>query len=119
MAEPILIVGYNQRTEQGGFKVEIVFADGNRMPLPHIERHSPSGFAWGYGGSGPSDLALSLVAFVTGLGEQAKNIPALYQEFKRDVVALLPPEGFTLPVVLVRSWAMTHGLLEYGEEADL
>ncbi|WP_425455110.1 DUF6166 domain-containing protein [Actinoallomurus bryophytorum] len=30
-------------------------------PLPHLVRHSPSGFNWGYDGNGPRDLALSLL----------------------------------------------------------
>ncbi|MBT9252140.1 MAG: hypothetical protein KM296_00220 [Brockia lithotrophica] len=33
----------------------------NGMPLHHVERHSPTGFEWGYGGSGPADLALSIL----------------------------------------------------------
>lgn len=36
-----------------------VTVDG--QPLRHLSLHSPSGFAWGYGGSGPSDLALSIL----------------------------------------------------------
>ena len=31
-------------------------------PLKHIVRHSPTGMEWGYGGSGPSDTALSILA---------------------------------------------------------
>jgi hypothetical protein len=30
--------------------------------VPHlVTYHSPSGFAWGYGGSGPADLALTIL----------------------------------------------------------
>ena len=32
-----------------------------REPLPHILRHSPTGFEFGYGGSGPADLAFSIL----------------------------------------------------------
>jgi hypothetical protein len=31
--------------------------DGPRRPLRHHVRHSPTGFSWGYGGSGPAELA--------------------------------------------------------------
>jgi len=31
----------------------------------HIVHHSPTGFEWGYGGSGPADLALNLAELVT------------------------------------------------------
>lgn len=45
--------------------------------------HSPTGFAWGYGGSGPSQLAFAILAFEIG-PDDAKS---LYQDFKRDFVA--------------------------------
>ena len=39
----------------------------NKNNLPkHIVRHSPTGMTWGYGGSGPADLALSLLTAVVG-----------------------------------------------------
>lgn len=41
---------------------------GLSYPLRHLVLHSPTGFDYGYLGSGPSDLALSLAADV--LGEQ-------------------------------------------------
>jgi len=31
------------------------------LPLHHVVRHSPDGFNFGYSGSGPSDLALSIL----------------------------------------------------------
>ena len=37
-----------------------VYVDGK--PLRHVVHHSPDGFNWGYGGSGPADLALSILA---------------------------------------------------------
>ena len=36
------------------------------MPLPHMGLHSPTGFEWGYLGSGPADLARSMCAAVLG-----------------------------------------------------
>ena len=60
---------------------------GSPAPLPlHLEvrNHSPTGFAWGYGGSGPAQLALALLLDATG-----SELLALrhYQEFKRQFVA--------------------------------
>jgi uncharacterized protein DUF6166 len=60
-------------------------------PLPlrlDLRNHSPTGFSWGYGGSGPSQLALALLAHVCG-DEIAR---AHYQQFKLDVIARLPGE---------------------------
>ena len=31
-------------------------------PRPDLRNHSPTGFEWGYGGSGPAELALALLA---------------------------------------------------------
>lgn len=56
-------------------------------PLPlHLElrNHSPTGFAWGYGGSGPAQLALAILTDATG--EQALAVRH-YQEFKFQFVA--------------------------------
>lgn len=37
-----------------------------RAALPHVVRHSPTGFDWGYGGSGAADLARSLLIHALG-----------------------------------------------------
>lgn len=40
-----------------------VIRDGDpiQRQLTHLPRHSPTGFSWGYGGSGPADLARALL----------------------------------------------------------
>ena len=60
----------------------------NITPLPprnDLLNHSPCGFAWGYGGSGPAQLALAMLAHATD--DQA----ALdwHQHYKRDVIVHL------------------------------
>jgi hypothetical protein len=66
-------------------EVVVVEPDGREHPLPHIRRHS-EGFEWGYGGSGPADLAFSILAHAC---DQTTAF-ALYQQFKGEVVAHLP-----------------------------
>jgi len=39
------------------------------QPLRHISKHSPTGFAWGYAGSGPAELARCLL--IDALGDAA------------------------------------------------
>lgn len=39
-------------------------------PLPHIVKHSPTGFSWGFGGSGPAELARCLL--IHALGGEAR-----------------------------------------------
>lgn len=63
--------------------------------------HSPDGFEWGYGGSGPAQLALAILAHIAGDDEQAVR---LHQAYKFDVVASLPKEGWYLTVASVREW---------------
>lgn len=64
----------------------------------HLWNHS-EGLEWGYGGSGPAQLALALLADV--LGDDAEAV-RLHQDFKWAVVAKLPREGWTLDSDQVR-----------------
>ena len=58
-----------ERIYRGRFRGEDgrheVCVDGWR-PLVHIVRQSPDGFAWGYDGPSPNDLALALLADALG-----------------------------------------------------
>lgn len=59
-----------------------------------VVNHSPTGFCWGYGGSGPAQLALAILMDHLGDVERAKS---LYQDFKFKVIARLPmDEDFVL-----------------------
>jgi hypothetical protein len=48
--------------------------------------HSPTGFSWGYEGSGPAQLSLALLADVLGDDELAQDH---YQDFKRKAISRL------------------------------
>jgi len=59
----------------------------SRRSLPlrlDVMSHSPTGFAWGYGGSGPAQLALALL--LDGRDDEDLALRH-YQEFKRRIVA--------------------------------
>lgn len=65
-----------------------------------VRNHSPSGFSWGYAGSGPSQLALALCLDCVG----RRRAPYVYQEFKFRVIAKLPGDkGWTLTEAQVRA----------------
>ena len=66
-----------------------------------IRNHSPSGFEWGYGGSGPAQLALALVADCAG---DELATPAIYQRVKGLLVARLPKDGWILQEDVVRQF---------------
>lgn len=61
---------------------------GTLRPLPHFVRHSPTGMEWGYHGSGPADLARSLLAHFLNGGVAPH--PRIYQRFECAVIASIP-----------------------------
>jgi hypothetical protein len=89
---------------------------GAVRPLRHVVRHSPTGMEWGYGGSGPADLALSILADALGSVEKADPF---YQAFKWQVVTRLSREGFELPLRSVLEWvAKTKTINRPGPPAE-
>lgn len=77
------------KDESGGGKSVFIVEDGDRRklsPNPSLKlvNHSPTGFQWGYGGSGPAQLALAILLDVTGDPERSQRF---YQNFKREFVA--------------------------------
>jgi hypothetical protein len=66
--------------------------------------HSPDGFNWGYGGSGPAQAALAILLQVTGDPELAQKF---YQSFKFAHVASWPSgQDFSVEID-VRGWLQT------------
>jgi hypothetical protein len=62
--------------------------------LKHV-RHSPTGFCWGYCGSGPHQLAFAIL--FDYLKDKRRVLP-MYSEFARKVISALPIDaGFELP----------------------
>lgn len=70
----------------------LVHVGDESYPLPHIVRHSPTGFGFGYCGSGPADLARSMLIHYFRCFKQSPEVAQklaepLYQEFKRQFIA--------------------------------
>jgi Family of unknown function (DUF6166) len=70
-------------------------------PRLDLRNHSPTGFEIAYGGSGPAQLAIALLADVMG-DEFAE---AHYQAYKQRIIAALPFEGFKITAKEVEAWA--------------
>lgn len=73
---------------RGNAKTREVWLNNERLDpalSQAIRNHSPDGFSWGYGGSGPAQLALAVTLEVTGK-------PDGYQQFKWDLIAGLPQD---------------------------
>ena len=95
-----------------GFSYDLdvyVYENNHSRPLePRLDlrSQSPTGFAWGYSGSGPAQLALAILADAIGDDEIALRH---YQMFKRHIVAKLPQgRPWTLSVDAVREVVATY-----------
>lgn len=84
---------------RGQVVVTIQQGMGERRLEP-IGEHSPDGFEWGYGGSGPAELALAILADHLDCEPPA----ALYQAFKAAVVANLNHFGWQLRASEIAGW---------------
>jgi hypothetical protein len=84
---------YHGQRMPGG-QARVTTPDGQELPPRHdLRDHSPSGFEWGYAGSGPLQLGLALLAHA-----QADDEVALehYRDFTRMIVATLPERDWSL-----------------------
>ena len=89
-------------TGHTGGAVMIHGSNGAEHPLPlrlDLVNHSSTGFSWGYGGSGPAQLALALLAWEV---DEQYAIDK-HQAFKWDVISRLSGE-WILTGADIRSW---------------
>ena len=79
----------------------IVTVDGCPLnPRLDLYNHSPTGFEWGYCGSGPAQLALAILADHLADDRQALDV---YQRFKWAIIVELPRK---------QSWKLTDQVIE-------
>ena len=81
--------------------------EGTNYYLPprlDLFNHSPSGFEWGYRGSGPAQTALAILAHATG--DDAFSLH-WHRKYMADLVADFPKE-FILTSGSVMSWVKRH-----------
>jgi hypothetical protein len=99
-----MIVYCGSRLPDGGARV-VWLSNSARGELPlrlDLRNHSPTGHEWGYGGSGPAQLALDLLSHASGDDEGSQRA---YQKFKAQVIARLPREmGWVLTEEAIRAW---------------
>ena len=96
-ADPMTIRGERRKDEV------LVTVDGAPLDWRSslaVRNHSPTGPAWGYGGSGPAQLALAILLAVT----DAATAERFYQQFKWSVIAPLEADRRALDAGDVLHW---------------
>jgi hypothetical protein len=111
MIEPRVYTG--ERFADGSVQV---WRDGVPLDLRRslrVRSHSPTGFEWGYGGSGPAQLALAILLDLLSVEVAA----SLYQDFKFQVVSGLDRDKWMLLAGQVLAWVTSR--LQRSEDAAL
>lgn len=114
-----------ERTGEGGIVAKVVAEHGEYV-LPHIVCHSPTGFETGYGGSGPADLALAILADHFGESEGTvregyrqgpSRAVQFHQRFKVAFIALhalQAGESYTIKDFQISEWVEKTRVLSAG-----
>ena len=87
---------YTGRRDSEGCVVWVIDGNGERKPLNprrDLRNHSPTGVEWGYGGSGPAQLALAILAEHLGDNRAALKV---YQDFKWACIAQIRGANWSL-----------------------
>ena len=84
---------------------------GTAYELRHHVRHSPTGFEWGYFGSGPAELARCILIDYLELHDQAEQDdpwarvpPVSYQQFKQEFIGPAAKTGFVIEGGEIEAW---------------
>jgi len=95
-----------QKKIKGIIATRQIFIDGKEIlpgPSQKVYNHSPDGFMWGYGGSGPAQLALAILLEVTSKAEALHY----YQDFKWQIVSKWPQDDFE-DTIDIEAWIMAQ-----------
>lgn len=88
--------------ERNGLSVEVTVNGRPLQPRTYLRNHSPTGFQWGYGGSGPAQLALAILSEHFGDGDH--RALKMYQRFKWDFVSRINGDSFVLNGDEIDEW---------------
>lgn len=88
----------------GNYRIIAVHQSGKIRSLAlrlDLRNHSPTGFCWGYMGSGPAQAALAVLADYAGDNEAIQR----YQQFKFDFLSKYPMnQGWTITSEQLGKW---------------
>ena len=95
-----------------------VILGGAAHPLPmgreHVN-HSPTGFEWGYEGSGPAQLAFAILLSATHKPALARRF---YQAFKREHIATMQSNDWRIDGSVVERWLREKGAFDPPKKVD-
>jgi hypothetical protein len=107
-------VGNRSDAEDGS---NVMVYESGKEPRPlalrlDVVNHSPTGFEWGYNGSGPAQLALAILLDFFGVKASEKDFycllltryPRIYQFFKDEVVAHFKTNKWALCEHEIKVW---------------
>ena len=108
----------------GNYQEHKLYHDGIEIPLEpslKLRNHSPTGFSFGYSGSGPAQTALALLLH---FGATENEALAWHQNLKEELIAPLkdelggPLEIFSMDDRRIIDWLEAKRLFvkEFGEE---
>lgn len=72
-----------------------------------VFNHSPDGFEFGYGGSGPAQLALAIL--LRFFGDEDERAVALHQDFKWKFISGQRGDGFEISAAEIAEWVAERG----------
>ena len=84
-------------------------------PSQKVHNHSPNGFEWGYGGSGPAQLALAILLDATDGNKLTAE--EWHQQFKWDHVTRWHQNGWATTRAAVLRW-LSEKLCPFPRPAD-
>ena len=107
---PVIYRGY-RNTSKGAL---VDRSDEKKLdPRADLIEHSPDGFEWGYGGSGPAQLALAIIADtlrdrMPNKAEADRMTMTVYQDFKMHIIQGLSYNTWQLEQDAVFNWFLEH-----------
>ena len=113
---PVVTVHEVVRRAAGGCLVADDIQPCDCRPLPVVTYHSPDGIEWGYPGSGPADLAFSILAdyfeeekeqvltALKSLWAPRSKAAALHQDFKAQFLAQEQRDEWQIRADVIEVW---------------
>ena len=100
-----------ERARDGAVRIRVE-QDGAVRPLAHSTGRDPTRFDYGYDGSGPADLARSILADYLGYAPKWRVYRAFLHQF---IVPLDRAEPWTISETEISAWLVLMGVSGRGE----